>query len=246
MTSTTTRPARRITIRQFVPPQHGAWAMLLLPYLAGVCSAGFRWPDLPLLGAWLGGYLLSYFVFQAIKSRRPARYRQQFLIYGLATLVFGVPTVLAEPSLLLFAPVYAVLLAVNAWYAYRRRERALLNDLSSVLQSSLMVFVVGAIAGQTVGHEIAPFLVVFLYLTGAVFYVKTMIRERESPGYHRASIAVHAVALALVCVLGLFATLIFAFLLARAWSLPGRGLTPKRVGLIEIAASVLVFLTALS
>jgi hypothetical protein len=46
------RPRR---LRQFVPPQHGAWAMLLLPYVAAVAITGLRWPHVPLLGAWLAG-----------------------------------------------------------------------------------------------------------------------------------------------------------------------------------------------
>ena len=94
---TATTAARRRTVRQFVPPQHGAWAMLLLPYLAGLLVAGFRWPDLPLLGAWLSGYLLSYFVLQAIKSRRPRRYRAPLSWYAPITLVLAAPVVVACP-----------------------------------------------------------------------------------------------------------------------------------------------------
>jgi hypothetical protein len=56
--------------------------MLAVPYLAGLIGAGYRWPDAPLAGAWLAGYLLSYFVFQAVKSRRPGRYRVQVMFYA--------------------------------------------------------------------------------------------------------------------------------------------------------------------
>ena len=68
--------------RRFLPPQHGAWAMLAVPYLAGLFTAGYRWPDLPLLGAWIAGYLLSYYLFQTVKSRRPSRYRDQLVLYS--------------------------------------------------------------------------------------------------------------------------------------------------------------------
>src|SRR3954451_4681493 len=120
--TTPTTEVRRRTVRHYLPPQHGAWAMLLVPYLAGLLAAGFRWPDLPLLGAWLAGYLLSYFVLQAVKSRRPGRYRSPISWYASVTAVLALPVVAACPRVLLFAPAYAVLLAVNGWYAYRRRD----------------------------------------------------------------------------------------------------------------------------
>ena len=55
------QPTRRTQAgrHRWLPPQHGAWAMLLLPYIAAVCVTGPAWPQLPLLGAWLVGYLFS-------------------------------------------------------------------------------------------------------------------------------------------------------------------------------------------
>ena len=237
---------RRRTVRQFVPPQHGAWAMLLLPYLAGLLVAGFRWPDLPLLGAWLSGYLLSYFVLQAIKSRRPRRYRAPLSWYTPITVALAVPVVVACPRVLFFAPVYAVLLAVNGWYAVRRRERALVNSLASVAQSCLMVFVVATVAGRPPGHVVTPFLIVLLYFIGTVLYVKTMIRERDSRAYRLGSIAYHAAAVAVVVALGPVPAAVFALLLARAWWLPRRRLSPKQVGFVEIAAGLLVLAAAVA
>ncbi|WP_328470189.1 YwiC-like family protein [Actinoplanes sp. NBC_00393] len=239
-TTATARPVRR----RYVPPQHGAWAMLLVPYVAGLLVAGFRWPDVPLLGAWLAGYLFSYFAFQAVKTRRPGRVRKQLLLYGTVTAVLAVPVLWARPQLLWFAPVYGLLLAVNGWYALRRNERALVNDLASVVQSCLMIPVVAVVAGLPPQRVLEPFLIVLLYFTGTVLYVKTMIRERGVLAYRRASIGYHLAALALTSLLGALPAVVFALLLARAWLLPGRPLTPKRVGLLEIGASVLVLVAA--
>ena len=52
--------------RKFVPPQHGAWAMLIVPYLAGLLVAGWTWVAAPLGIAWLAGYLLSYYAGVAV------------------------------------------------------------------------------------------------------------------------------------------------------------------------------------
>jgi YwiC-like protein len=244
MTQVTARPRRRGSVRRYLPPQHGAWAMLLVPYLAGVVVAGFRWPDLPLLGAWLAGYLLSYFVLQAVKTRRPARFRAPLIRYAPITAVLGVVVLATCPRVLVWAPAYAVLFAVNVWFATRRDERALANDLASVVQSCLMVFVAATVAGRPPQSVVVPFVLVLLYFTGTVLYVKTMIRERDSLPYRRASIAYHAAALIAAAFTGALPAVVFALLLARAAALPGRALTPKRVGLIEIAASAAVLIAA--
>ncbi|GAB1640808.1 YwiC-like family protein [Krasilnikovia sp. MM14-A1259] len=240
-----TRPRRR-TVRRFVPPQHGAWAMLLVPYLVGVLAAGFRWPQVPLLVAWLAGYLLSYYVLQAIKTRRPARFRAPLLLYAPATAVPAAVVVLARPPVLAYAPIFALLLAVNAGYAWRRDERALVNDLVSVVQSCLMVFVAATIAGVAPGDVALPFVAVLLYFTGTVFYVKTMIRERGNATFYRVSVGYHLVAAAVLAWVAPPLGLLFALLAARAWALPPRGLRPLQVGLVEIAACVLLAVTVLT
>lgn len=239
-----TAPARRTRVsrrHRYLPPQHGAWAMLVLPYLAGVSVAGFRWPDVPLLFAWLGGYLLSYYGLQAVKTRRPARFREQLLLYGAITVPLAALVVAARPEVLWYAPAYAALIGVNVWYAWRRRERALLNDIASVAQSCLMVFVVATVAGVPPGEVWQPFVVMFLYFTGTVFFVKTMIRERGSVGYRWASVGFHAAAFAVAAVwLSVPLAVVFGWLLLRSWTFPGRPFTAKQIGVIEIGNSVLL------
>lgn len=214
--------------------------MLLLPYVAGVLTVGFRWPHLPLLGAWLAGYLLSYYALQAIKTRRPQRFRPQLLLHGALTAGFGLLLVAGRPGVLAYAAGYAPLLAINAGYAWRRRERAVVNDLASVAQSCLIVFVAATVAEVPIRSVAVAFTAVLLYFAGTVLYVKTMIRERGNPAYRRASVTYHLAALAVAAWLSTPLAVVFALLLARAWALPGRPLQPRHVGLIEIAACLLL------
>jgi hypothetical protein len=124
ITTGTRRPqARRKTVRQFTPPQHGAWAMLLVPWLTGVLIAGFHWAHLPLLVAWIAGYLLSYYALQAIKTRRLSRVQPQLLLYGPITAALGLLVVTVRPQLLIYAPAYALLLALNVFYARAHHRR---------------------------------------------------------------------------------------------------------------------------
>lgn len=232
------RPRR--TIRKFIPPQHGAWAMLAAPYLAGVLVAGWTWVAAPLAVAWLAGYLLSYYVLMAVKTRRVGRWRDQLLLYSALAAPAAAVVVLARPVVLWYAPAFAALLAVNAWYAARRQERSLVNDLASVIQSCLMVFVVGSVAGTGPSEMAGVFAACAAYFAGTAFYVKTMIRERGSLAYRRWSVVYHAAALGLAMWLGPAPAVLFAWLLVRAAVLPRRGLTPKQVGLIEIGNTVLL------
>jgi hypothetical protein len=214
--------------------------MLAVPYVAGLIAAGYRWPDVALLGAWIAGYLLSYYVFQAVKSRRPARYRPQLTLYAAVAAPLTVLVVAARPAVLWYAPAYAVLFAANAWYAGRRRERALANDLAAVLQSCLIVPVVATVAGKPPTAVLPAFVLCLAYFAGTVLYVKTMIRERGNAVYRWWSAGYHLVAAGAAAWVSPWAGLLFGWLLARAVVLPSRGWSPKRVGLVEMANCVLL------
>ncbi|MER5338249.1 YwiC-like family protein [Micromonospora sp. NPDC002717] len=225
----------------WLPPQHGAWAMLLLPFLAAVTVTGPHPLHLPLLGAVLAAYPLSYFGLQAVKTGRFRRVRPQLAAYGVATALCAAPVLAARPAVLAYAPLYGVLAVVNAGYARRRRDRALVNDLAFVAQCGLLGFVVATVAGVPPARVTGATVVALGYLVGTILYVKTMIRERDSGRYRWASWAYHAVAaLAAALWAPVPVALVFAALLARAVALPGRRLTPKRVGLVETACTLLV------
>lgn len=214
--------------------------MLVVPWSAGVFVAGFRWPHLILLAAWITGYLLSYYVMQAVKTRRPRRFRAQLLAYGPATAVLGGLVLALQPRLLWFAIVFVPLLLVNTAYAWRHRERAVVNDFASVTQSSAMLLVAAAVGGMPVSQVWLPVLVVSGYFAGTVLYVKTMIRERGSVGYRRASVLCHSVLFVLAVWLHPLVGAFFGLALSRAWLLPGTDLRPKQVGIVEIVLSVLL------
>jgi hypothetical protein len=216
--------------------------MLLVPYLAGGLVAGWSWVAAPLAGAWLAGYLLSYYLFQAVKTRRPGRWRRQLALYAALAGPLATVVVLARPAVLWYAPAFLLLLAANAWYAWRRRERALLNDLASVLQSCLMVPVVATVAGTDplTAPVAGGFLACAGYFAGTTLYVKTMIRERGSSAYRRASVGFHAAMLVVTVWFGPWLAAVAGWLLVRAWWLPGRRLAPRRVGLVEIGNCLLL------
>ncbi|MFE9098089.1 YwiC-like family protein [Streptomyces sp. NPDC007264] len=236
-------PARRRRRGQWIPPQHGAWAMLLVPYVAGLIAVGFSWVQLPLLLAWVGGYMLSYFALLAVKTHRPGRVRAQLVFYGSVTLAAGVTVLVARPRLLLFAPVFAVVLAVNGLFASARRDRALANGLVSVVAATLILPVV-AVAGGTAPWQVtATFLVTLLYFTGSLLFVRTTIRERGNRRMLAVSAGFHVVALGAAAWLAPLYAVPFTGYLIRAAVLPQRALTPKSIGIVEMLCSVVLLAT---
>lgn len=248
-------PPRRA--RGWIPDQHGAWAMLTLPLLAGVWLSGLRPVHLSLAATWLLGYFAFYAAGRWLRSRR-RRERTPTLVYAAACLPPAAVTVVLAPQLLRWAAVYLPLLLASLWLTAHGRERGLSNDTVTVIAAGLMT-PVAFDAGNGTWWSGAWVVTALLtgYFLGTVLYVKTMIRERGRTGYVRASVAYHAVGTGLVA--GLVATgwqsswsvVVWVLLVARAVAGPRsnahrqRPLRPAIVGAGEIVASLLVLVTTL-
>ncbi|MFJ3900967.1 YwiC-like family protein [Streptomyces sp. NPDC090025] len=57
---------------RWIPNQHGAWAMLVVPFAAGVLIGDPVWAQLPLFVAWLLAYVVTFHAQQWLRLRRLA------------------------------------------------------------------------------------------------------------------------------------------------------------------------------
>jgi len=229
--------------------------MLASPLLVGILASGFAWVQLPLAAFWFAGYFAFFATSLWLKSRRRAKWFPPVRAYAVLSAVLGAAVLVLEPSLARWAPLFAVPLGVGLYAAAQRHERALVAGLATTAGSALMTVVAydaGPGSDLTRAWELA--LVQFLYFAGTVFYVKTVIRERDNMNYRWLSGVFHAIALMTVAlVFGLVENsslawpleLAFAALLARAILVPPHRPTPKQVGLGEIVATVAVAVTSL-
>ncbi|MFC6619164.1 YwiC-like family protein [Deinococcus radiophilus] len=101
-----TRPRRKVGA-EWVPAAHGAWAMLLLPYLVGIMLRlaegplpAYIWPLLP---TWLLGYFAYNALTLWLKSGGKPRYLRPLAVYTGAAAVFGGLTLWLRPELLNWA-----------------------------------------------------------------------------------------------------------------------------------------------
>ena len=246
-TSPTAGPvAARRTKRHWVPPQHGAWAMLALPFAAGLVLGRLSWVQVPLALAWFSGYCAIYFLMLGVKTSRWARIRPQLVTYLVPAAVSGLLVAIARPQLLWALVLVLPGLGISFAATRRHADRSLLNDFVLVLVAAAMLPItvfVGLPQGEALAtpQVLTATGLVFAYLGGTILYVKTMIRERGNRRYLTASVLWHLAGLAVAAVFAPLATPVFAWYTLRAWWLPRLRLRPGRIGVIEIGGSLALF-----
>jgi hypothetical protein len=253
-----------------LPREHGAWAMLYVPFVLGVAVAGrINW------AVWLL-WLATTALFTSRESllvwwRARTRGREAdeagklLLIYLALAAAAGLPLILIW-RLIWLVPMGLVgvaLLFINGKQATLLGERSLGSELLAICGLTLT-----APAGYYVARgewdATAPWLWLLsaCYFASSVFYIKLRIyslnprkqaeqrRARQSCAYYHSFLLLALVALLVSGNLPLFVLVAFAPVLARTfWRLfkPVRQVNLTRAGLIEIVFSVVfLFCTALS
>ena len=237
--------------------------MLVVPPVVGAVLSGPTWRHGLLLVAWLVGYLAYYAVGLWLRSGRKGRYLPPVRAYGLAAVAVGGALLVVTPGLLVWTPVYGVLLGVSLAASERRADRSWVNDAVTVLAACLMTLVAAGLGssapagaarsavvwagalrdGSAVSHRVLLAAVVLLgYFWGTVLYVKTMIRERGRPGVLAWSIGYHVVVAAAGFVVHPLLGAVGVLLAVRAAAVPRLWpkATPKAIGLGEVVATLAV------
>jgi hypothetical protein len=254
---TSAAPGRQAAGRRraagWVPDQHGAWAMLVLPFVAGFVLAEPRWTHLALFALWIVGYLAFFAAGRWLRSRRRRRDLPPMLVYGAACVPLGLVVLALDAALVRWVPLFVPLLALSVWLTVQRRDRSLTNDATVVVAACLMAPVAFAAGEGTAWPSLwVVFGVLVAYFLGTVLYVKTMIRERGRRGYVVASLGFHlvgsvgAAGLALTGRASWWLPVVWLALAGRALAGPvitarrPRPLRPAVIGVGEIVASLLL------
>jgi len=234
--------------KPYLPKQHGAWSMLLIPFLFGVIIGKPTWGHLSLFISWIFFYLSSYpfLMAQRVKRKRKEYFKWAFILSVPAFLGIIYP-VYTETRLIYFGLSMIPFFLLNLYFSRQKNERAFLNDVCAVF-----VFCIGGLASyfygvgdlNRVGWEL--FLHSFLYFLGTVFYVKTMIREKKNIRYKYASWAYHFGLVPLFFIMKAPIQLL-AYLpsIIRAVVLYGKNVKVKTIGIVEIVNSIYFFIVIL-
>lgn len=222
-----TRPKfKRGGINPWVPNQHGAWAMLILPLLIGfilglrMSPAPFQSPRtlvllLSIAATWILGYFMFFAFdlwFKACNPQRKRRYRTPMLIYGSLVAGFGLLTLALRWQMVLWVFFFLPLVTWAFVEVVRRQPRSLSSGISTTLASSLMIPVMVSAATVPLPEFLsfqplellAATVAVALYFVGTIPYVKTLIREKGNPAYLKLSFFYHFAALLIVAAFSLW------------------------------------------
>ncbi|MFC0706679.1 YwiC-like family protein [Cellulomonas uda] len=203
------RPASRRRGPGWVPREHGAWAMLVVPVLVGGVLTSPTWRTALLLVTWLTAYLAFHATGLWLRASRRPRYLPPVRAYATALVLLGGTLLATAPGLLRWAPVYGALLATSLVCSLRRADRSWLNDGVTVGAAVLMTVVSAGLghdgtppATALTGTWVPPgaddpaawavTAVLAGYFFGTVPYVKTLLRERGNRAVLSVSVAWHA------------------------------------------------------
>lgn len=120
-------------MKAMIPKQHGAWAMLLIPFLLGMVKGGPVFWHIPLFLGWLFLYLAVYPVSLALKKKQLQPYQKWIWYYGFPACCFLIISVFHKPQLVWIGVFLLPLFLIHTHYARRKNERALTNDIAGVL-----------------------------------------------------------------------------------------------------------------
>ncbi|MDH3958529.1 MAG: YwiC-like family protein [Actinomycetota bacterium] len=244
--------------RPIPPPQHGAWAFLIVPVLCGFAVAGATLAGWVFLAAWVCAYPVGYYLGRGLTARvrrgswtRLARREGSRAVpWAVITGALGIPLLLTRPWLIAAGFLLGVLWALGLWVAAHRGERSVANDLLLVAQATvalpLAVAVVAgpaAVRGDLAGPTLQATLIVAGYLTGSVLHVKSLLREAGRPAFRRVDVAWHAALATVAALLNPWWLVGFGPALARA-VLMGPGLRAGAIGGVEAVVAVLVVVSA--
>lgn len=251
-----------------LPKEHGAWAMLYMPFAVGVLVAGSV--SLRLLFLALSVTLVfmareSLLVWWRARSRgHEDRAARRLMVSYLALgALFGAPMVFVYQFywLAAFGAVTLILLAVNSRQAVRRAERTIGGEVIAIAGLTLTAPAAHYVArGELEATALWLWALCALYFASSVFYVKLRVntinprREEARRQFWLRCVLYHSfllaglLTLALTGSLNAFALAAFSPVLARSfWHLarPVRQVNLRRVGLHEVIYSVvfLIFMT---
>lgn len=231
-------------MKLFLPKQHGAWAMLIIPFWLGVIASSFQWEHIPFFFGWLFLYLTTYPMLLLFKRKKIPFYAKWTIIYLLPALILLSIPLWSRPSLFYFGVAMIPFFLINAYYSSKNKDRAFMNDLSAIIVFSIAGLASGYLAdGNIDSLDLYIFVTSIMFFVGSTFYVKTMIREKKSKSFKNISWGYHSLVSVLFLLAGQWLTVV-AFLpsLGRAIRFYGKPYSVKKVGILEIVNAVLFFI----
>ena len=237
------------------PPQHGAWAFLIVPAVIVSFLGAGNGLGLIFFLTWVSGYPVSYFLGRALIMRirrgswtAKAKGELASATPWIVITFFGVSSLVAlRPWLLLYGLAVIALWSISVYLSWAGRERGITNDLLLIALASIepvLMYQVAKDHGSLSGlpHAIwVAALMSLIFFAGSVVHVKALIREAKNRNWHIGSIVFHAIVLLVFLIFAKRGVLALPFVLAFARTVVMKpGLRPGAIGGVEVAVAVVL------
>lgn len=232
-------------MKWFIPREHGAWAMLIVPFSLGTITSNVTWLHLVFFTGVLAFYVSSGPLFTMV--RQPKLKREalpSFLICVSIGLFFTIPVLYLIPEIIYIGLLIIPFFTLNIIFAKLKKERLFINDLVAIIALSFLVIIAYFIGfGVIDSKALVLMLINIIFFTASVFHVKTLIREFGNKSFAFRSDVFHG-----FVVVGFFifsmpiVALVFLVSTLKSWFVPKKRYKPIQIGLVEIANSVIFVL----
>ena len=249
------RPSRLRALARdgWIPDQHGAWPMTVLPIVIGAALGGPTWEHLVLGFAWTTAFACFNAVEHWVKSpkRRRSVIIRAVVASGAVAAASGGAYLAFRPALAWWAIGFVPLVGVALWEVRAGRERSIRARLATIAASSLMLPVAfsvsasGGFPGSVPARVWVAAGVLGAQFAGTVPTVRSMVRRRGDRRWVIGSVLFHALCTAAVAglaaagLISAWAVPVWVAMTVRAWAMPAwserraRPLAPKVIGPLE-------------
>ena len=213
--------------------QHGVWAMIFAPIILGIIFSNVNWYHLLFVIAWTLSFMtFDHMLFYFKKRNKRVPYLKSGLLLCIITTVITSIIIVNYPQLIYFYLSMIPFIIMNLYFSISKKDRLIWNDIAGITNFAIGGLMSGWIGNQALHFEV--FILTMLFFIGTVFFVKTMIREKNNPQYKLYSWVYHSIAL--IAVIFIHPLYLLAFLpsLIRSIVFYGQGLPMKKIGIIEI------------
>lgn len=227
----------------FVPREHGAWAMLVVPYLLGMLASNLNWLHLP----FFIGIIVFYFASGPFLTivRKPKLLKAaipSLIIYLSIGSILTFPILYLVPEIIFIGLFIIPFFVINVIFAKLKKERLFINDLSAIIALSFLVLISYYIGNNVIDAKALIIMGInIIFFTGSVFHVKSLVREKGNRVFLMQSNVFHiGTVVGFLLIAMPIVSLIFFINTLKNWlMLKCQNYKPIQIGLIEIASSIL-------
>ncbi|MGX3021709.1 YwiC-like family protein [Ursidibacter sp. B-7004-1] len=229
--------------KPIISNQHGALVMAFVPFLYGIFESHFIVQHIFFGLSWLFLYFCSYPFLAIFNRKNNTKYKKWAIIYVVISLLFAIPVFFYKIAILQFSLFILPLVIIQIYYAKKKDERNLINDIAGILTFGII-----GMASYYLPTEQYQWWILLhptLFFIATTLYVKSVARERKNPLYLKLSLFSHLLCVGIYLLFNQY-SIAFAYFIAllRAIIVPKKQLNIKQVGILEFGV-VFIFIIVL-